>query len=332
MTLLKLVAAKYDEEESEEEKGEKKEFSEVDETMPAKKNILTSSADPDVIIELNIEHCMLDAIARLLARELNLNWKGAGSVSVALINDHGHDKLAIALKYTRNDVEPVIKALNNIVIYSRKLATMYPDYKTFIRKKKQIIKDADMAIKSSDEPLRDMYILRIGARQEIDKIRFNKFLTTNSTTTVQARIKRLFVDGLNLNNVILVDNTLNYHSEIAMTEFLLNGQFKLETCTKSQRSYQYIGNSIKICSKCNAILNGGDGVKGYNKHESLLIFFRGSYDVGYPNYMVPERSLKLNHCSPLDMVYRLDKLGIPSKTISKNELILRENVDVSEGE
>lgn len=285
---------------------------------------------------LRKEHRLLDTIARLLTRELSLNVDAAGSLSVALINDNGQDKLAIALKHTRSDVLPIIKALNNIVFYSERLAGIVSNVDVFIDRNKAIINQADKDLRVlEDGRIRAAAKSRIEARQNIDKIKLIMFIQGHASTVGETRLQNLFNHGFDESNVVLAKNVLNYHSEIAMADFLIDGQYELgQLGTKKGGSikFQYIGNSIKMCSKCTGIINGGKNIRGYNQDAPFVIFFAGSYNVGYPSYMVPERALKLNRCDRWQLSTRLDSLGRPSKSISLGKLILEQNLDVSDSE
>jgi hypothetical protein len=247
---------------------------------------------------------------------------------VTLINQEGRDKLAIALKHTRADIRPIIEALKNIVYYSQHLAKNTTYHQQFINKNKMAIKAINAKLEAGCNE-RSLHNERARLRQEIDKLRINRFLKSDSTP-LSMRLQVLLSD-INRANVVLVGNALNYHSEIAMAEFLIDGNYRLELSAGSP-SYQYIGNSINICSKCKGILHGGHKVIGYNQVTALPVFFRGSYDVGYPNYMIPTRTIEINRSNRVEMMHRLDALGVHSGKITLSRMVLLQNCEVSDSD
>lgn len=282
---------------------------------------------------LHKDHRMLDTLARLLSRELCLSGEPTGSVSIALINDKGQDKLAVALKHTRRDVAPVLTGLKNVVTYSNILARKVKDnFNDFMKEKVSTIAEVDQNLLNKDHrDIKKSSHNRIEARQDIDKIKFHLYLASADTTPLKKRIKAI-LSKIDESNIILVDNALNYHSEIALADYLIEHGLELGFLAEkaTAKKFQYIGNSIKMCSKCTGILRGVKNVLGFS--ESMIFHFRGSFNIGYPNYMIPARALKINHCDRFQLSTKLDQLGSPAKSVSNGELMLLQSHDVSDSE
>jgi hypothetical protein len=174
-------------------------------------------------------------------------------------------------------------------------------------------------------------------RNKIDKIKFMKSLSNeHPSTELEIRFKNLFASGYENLNLVILGNPFNFHSEINLANFLIDGVKKLGAISTNEGdvAYQYIGGSILNCGGCSALFKGCKNIAGINERVStykILIFSRGNYNCRYPNFSLPKWAININQ-SRGKIYWALDECMMRTKDISNEEISILQQAELSDSD
>jgi hypothetical protein len=303
-------------------------------------NSLANQGGTNIRIKLEKGHRSLDTLARLLSREMAFGGDcgPVGSVSVALFSTGGKNKLLISTKDNRANNNAFI-ALTKVISYSNKLGLYVKDFEAFLELRKRELKEIALELKSCTNDKEEAKLIKrkYQARQDIDKIKLYLSLNYKGDDKIRQLFKTT-LSNISVNNVVIIKNPFNLHSELNAIKYLLENNFILSYTASASGlpvPYQYIGGSILNCAKCSALIKGGENIVGINSksdNQNLVFFSRGNYRMGYPNFVIPKWSSQINNKSKIDMAEALDKLSSPASKLSVKTLMQIQDASLSESE
>lgn len=297
----------------------------------------------DVIDPINFKpakhHRFLDSMSRMIAQE-----SGMLGTSIATAWEIKDDKFVLLFSFNKNNddiVKKIVSICEKIIKKARYLVAISHDLERDIKSKTENIKVIlqeikDLGDENQFKQLRKKYQK---LRHEIDLLKLGLLLMKDEPSEYEKKIIYFFVKGFN-ENIKYIPNKKGVHSELNLIGHCLNsGIDRLEKINVNGQMipYQYIGNSLKNCGKCAALINGCKklfivGINDLKDKYHAAFFSRGRQDYVYlGSYYIPQWVLDINHIEAKKMVKLLKKLP---KLPHENEMcsFVNKNHDISDPE
>lgn len=284
-------------------------------------------------------HRFLDSMARMMGHEI-----GMLGASVATAWEIKDDKFILLFSFNKNNDEIIKKMVvicEKIIKKARYLTATTSGLEQDIKSKTESIKVILQEIKDLEDEnqfkqLRKKYQK---LRHEIDLLKLGLLLMKDEPDEYEKQIIYFLVKGFN-KNIKYISNKKGVHSELNLIEYCLkSGIDRLDKINVNGQMipYQYIGNSLKNCGKCAALINGYKdpviiGINDLKDKYHAAFFSRGGQDYTYlGSYYIPQWVLDINHIAAKEMVKLLKKLP---KLPHENEMcsFVNKNHDISDPE